>query len=252
MFALTRLRARQRTRGQSLVELALILPVILLIVLVAIDFGRAFSGYVTLTNATRIGANYAASHPTAWDTPGNPDRDEYEELILRDTDVANCDLVPEEPVAPKFTDGSDTGTSSTDVGDRVDVGLSCTFQPITPIISAIVGSSLMMSANSDFAVRAGTVAGVPIPPPAPPGPTPTPGPGTTPTPTPTPTPPCLTVPNLAAPAPETVGQARAEWNAAGFTGSFSPNGQNNKTVLNQTIAPGSCAAPSSAISVTYS
>ncbi len=236
MIAIPRRHARRYARGQSLVELALALPVLLLIVLVAIDFGRAFSGYVTLTNASRIGANYAASHATAWDTPGNPaDRDTYEELILRDTDVANCDLVGGTPPAPTFTDGADTGTSSTDVSDRADVGLSCIFQPITPIVSAIVGSSLVMSANSDFAIRAGTVAGVPIPPPAPPPPPP----------------PCLVVPDLVSPLPETVAQARAEWTAAGFKGTFSPSGQNTKVVLTQSIAAGMCVAASSSISVTH-
>lgn len=250
-----RRRARRRATGQSLVELALVLPVLLLIVLVAIDFGRVFFGYVTLTNATRIGANYAASHPTAWGTPGDAtQRDEYEELILRDTDVANCDLVGGTPPAPTFTDGSDTDTpdSSTDVGDRVDVGLSCTFRPLTPIISAVVGSNVVLSANAEFPIRAGSILGVPIPPAVTPGPTavptPTPGPGATPTPTPVP---CIIVPDLVNPAPETVAQARAEWSAAGFSGSFSPNGQNSRTVLSQSVAPGSCLAPTTSVSVTH-
>ncbi len=143
------------------------------------------------------------------------------------------------------------------MGDRVDVGLSCTFQPLTPIISAVVGSNVVLSANAEFPVRAGSILGVPIPPAVTPGPTPvptpTPGPGATPTPTPTPTPvPCITVPDLVNPAPETVAQARAEWSAAGFTGSFSPNGQNNRTVLSQSVAPGTCMAPTTSVSVTHS
>lgn len=141
MISISRLRTRHRRRGQSLVELALVLPVLLLIVLVAIDFGRAFFGYVVLTNASRIGANYAASHPTAWGLPGNAAyRAEYNDLITGDTDVANCalELVAGAAPVPTFTDGTDTGTSPTDVSDRVDVGLSCTFRPITPIIGAVV------------------------------------------------------------------------------------------------------------------
>jgi hypothetical protein len=260
LFAILARRRRRRSAGQSLTELALVLPVILLIVLVAIDFGRVFFGYVTLTNATRIGANYAASHPTAWGTPGDAaQRDEYEELILRDTDLANCELVGGTPPAPTFTDGSDTATpdSSTDVGDRVDVSLSCTFKPLTPIVSAVVGNNVVMSANSEFAIRAGSILGVPIAPAPTPGPTPaptpTPVPGASPTPTPAPTPvPCIVVPDLVNPAPETVDAARAEWAGAGFTGSFSPaNGQNNKTVLSQSLAPGACVAPTTSISVTH-
>jgi hypothetical protein len=233
-----RRRARGRAAGQSLVELALVLPVLLLIVVVAIDFGRVFFGYVTLTNATRIGANYAASHPTAWGTPGNAaEQDEYDELILRDTDVANCDLVGGTPPDPTFTDGSDTATpdSETDVGDRVDVGLSCTFRPLTPIVGAVVGSNLVLSANSEFPIRAGSsILGVPIPPAVTPPPTP-----------------CITVPDLVNPAPETVADARNEWSGAGFTGAFSPNGQNSKVVLSQDVAPGTCVPPSTPVSVTH-
>ncbi|CAN5198787.1 hypothetical protein BH23CHL9_BH23CHL9_04030 [soil metagenome] len=53
------------TRGQGLVELALILPLLLLLLLGAIDFGRVFFGWVAVTNASRVGANYAATHPDA-------------------------------------------------------------------------------------------------------------------------------------------------------------------------------------------
>ena len=51
--------------GQSLVEFALVLPVVLLILLLTIDVGRLYYGWVNLQNAARIEANYAALHPTA-------------------------------------------------------------------------------------------------------------------------------------------------------------------------------------------
>jgi hypothetical protein len=253
---LVRRRARARAAGQSLVELALVLPVLLLIVLVAIDFGRVFFGYVTLTNATRIGANYAASHPLAWGTPGNAaERDEYEELILRDTDVANCDLVGGTPPDPTFTDGSDTATpdTATDVGDRVDVGLSCTFRPLTPIVGAVVGSNLVLSANSEFPIRAGSILGVPIAPAATPGPTPlptpTPDPGATPTPVATPCP-FVTVPDVAGMAPS---DADVAINAAGLT----PNGIGDLTTgqknsaTNQSPGSGACVASGTTVSYHY-
>jgi Flp pilus assembly protein TadG len=46
--------------GQSLVELALALPVLLLILLGLADFGRAFYYTTTIANAARAGAEYAA------------------------------------------------------------------------------------------------------------------------------------------------------------------------------------------------
>ena len=59
-------------RGQSLAELALVLPIVLLLVLVTVDFGRAFFGWVTLNNMARVGANYAALHREFVDDSGNP------------------------------------------------------------------------------------------------------------------------------------------------------------------------------------
>ncbi len=64
--SLNRRRRRRHRRGQSLVEFALVLPVLMLLLLIGIDFGRVFLGWVTLNNVVRDGANFAALHPTAW------------------------------------------------------------------------------------------------------------------------------------------------------------------------------------------
>lgn len=46
--------------GQSLVELGVLIPLLLIIVLGAIDFGRAYFAYISVTNAARAGAQYAS------------------------------------------------------------------------------------------------------------------------------------------------------------------------------------------------
>lgn len=51
---------RRRTRGISLVELALVLPVLLLLVLGVVDFSRAIQFNNILVNLTREGANLSA------------------------------------------------------------------------------------------------------------------------------------------------------------------------------------------------
>ena len=48
--------------AQSLVEFALVLPMLLLLILGAMDFGRMFYAKMVLTNAAREGANYLAYH----------------------------------------------------------------------------------------------------------------------------------------------------------------------------------------------
>src|SRR3954451_6250779 len=50
-----------RTRGQSLVEFALILPLFLLFVAACLDLGRVFYANISLNNAAREGAMQAAS-----------------------------------------------------------------------------------------------------------------------------------------------------------------------------------------------
>ena len=87
-------RGGAQTRGQSLVEFALVLPVLLLIVLIGLDFGRSFLAWVGLNNAARIAANYASVHPDSWGTPGNAAyaayKAEYAQLVTNDFQNAGC------------------------------------------------------------------------------------------------------------------------------------------------------------------
>jgi PKD repeat protein len=149
----------EHERGQSLVELALTLPVILLLTLIALDFGRVYLGYINLQNMTRIASNYAANHPDAWD-PGNDGTDQtrYRNQILADATATNCRLpvsggAPVVPT-PTFTDGNGDGASK-GLGDTVTVGLTCTFDVITPGISNILGGTVAVSAEADFPVKSG-------------------------------------------------------------------------------------------------
>ncbi|HEY8447353.1 MAG TPA: TadE/TadG family type IV pilus assembly protein [Thermomicrobiales bacterium] len=50
-------------RGQSLVELAIGLPILLLLLLGTLDLGRVFFEYIELRNAVREGASYGARNP---------------------------------------------------------------------------------------------------------------------------------------------------------------------------------------------
>jgi len=227
------IRRRQRSRGQSLVELVLVLPVMLFILLFGLDFGRVFLGWVQLNNMVREAANFASTHPTAWSTV-NPDataQAQYAALITNDAAAINCQVQNPLP-APSFLNGPDGPNS---IGEPVTVSIRCGFKLLTPMMGLVLGDPLPVSASSAFPIRNGVIAGIPVgpalptPTPSPtptptPSPTPTPGPtptgsaGPTPTPTPTPTPsptpnPNCDVPNLAAGRTDV---AQATWAAAGF------------------------------------
>lgn len=183
------------SRGQALVEMALVLPVLALLLVVAIDFGRVFFGWVSLTNAARIGANYAGYTP---DLMANPtQRTEYGNLIA--DAVTGCNLNPADPedaaLDPVFDDvdgdGKDNGW-----GDHVTVTASCEFDLITPLAEALFADQVAMTAEATFPIRFGSFAG--------------PGGGGTP-----PNPACTQelIPDL---INRTVAEARQKWIDEGF------------------------------------
>jgi Flp pilus assembly protein TadG len=55
--------SRRRSRGQSLVEFALVVPVMLSLLVIAIDLGRAMSAYNQVGSMAREGALYGSLHP---------------------------------------------------------------------------------------------------------------------------------------------------------------------------------------------
>ena len=66
------LRARigpksRRSKGQSIVEFALVVPVMLLLLGGAIDLGRVFYSQIAITDSAREGALWAVQHPGSWD-----------------------------------------------------------------------------------------------------------------------------------------------------------------------------------------
>ncbi|NLE24461.1 MAG: pilus assembly protein [Clostridiaceae bacterium] len=54
------LKLKKNTKGQSLVETAIILPIVILIIMGIIEFGLIFNNYILITNASREGARKAA------------------------------------------------------------------------------------------------------------------------------------------------------------------------------------------------
>ena len=220
-------------RGQGIVEFTLVLPVLLIILLIAIDAGRLFYGYVGIHNATRIAANYAATHPDEWPLNGVPATDPptYVAQITRDTASLDCDPNIFRPTFGPLPDALPRG-----VGDEhvATVTLTCVFHPLTPIIGTILGDAVTLSATETFPIRAGALAGASI---APVVPTPTPTLAPTPSPVPTPTPSGSIPPPSPTPGPgecivptlmgEDAGSALDLWTAARFQG----------TKLNITIPP---------------
>jgi PKD repeat protein len=153
---------RHRRRGQSLVEFAVVLPILLFLTLVALDFGRVYLGWINLQSMSRIAANLAANNPTAWQGGGDAVvKAKYQNQVRNDAAATNCQLPKVGGVAtapdPTFTDTGGNG-SADDIGDSASVALSCTFNLITPGIKDVLGGSVAVSASSVFPVKSGMTA----------------------------------------------------------------------------------------------
>lgn len=157
-----RVRHRERSKAQGLVEFALVLPILILMLLIVIDFGRLFMSYVTLNNAVRVAANFGSVAPGAF--TGTPNVTEYNATLARETGVLGCDLQPDaggfEPPIPTIVGSGLSAVSS--------VAMTCDFTLMTPFLTDFFGGPVAMSASADFPVRTGAIGdigGGTIPPP---------------------------------------------------------------------------------------
>src|SRR5689334_22438020 len=50
----------KRLRGQSLVEIALIAPILILLIVLVLDLGRVFAAWITVTNSAREAASFGS------------------------------------------------------------------------------------------------------------------------------------------------------------------------------------------------
>jgi Flp pilus assembly protein TadG len=172
MFFLTRLlrshahrdaagpNRRRRQSAQSLTEFALILPILMLILLGVVDFGRVFYYWTSIANAAREGARYAITHPTAITSgcKADPSNVKYRvkqeagtTMVLTDANVAvywvdattgaptdaaaNCNPLP-----------GDQRIYQNPNAVRVDVTYD--FRAITPLISNFWGGGALRIASS--------------------------------------------------------------------------------------------------------
>ena len=108
------MKHKQREKGQSFLEFALILPVLLIILAGVLDLGRLYFSYVTVTDAAAEGAAYAAIHPG--------DGSEVEERALDSSNIT-----------------ADEGTVIFESsGDTVTVTVNYSFTLATPVLNSLV------------------------------------------------------------------------------------------------------------------
>ena len=127
---------RPRSRGQSLVEFALVLPLFLLLVMAIMDLGLAVFSYNSITNAAREGARLAIVNQ---DTTKITTRATQQSAVARNPTVTVNFYEAAADGTPDTTTSCPLATSSyINVGCLAVVTFTGTYQPITPFISRIL------------------------------------------------------------------------------------------------------------------
>ena len=109
----------RREQGQSLVELALVMPMLVLLIAGVADLSGAFGTLVSVVNSSREGARYGARYP--FDTAG------MRSAALAETTLTGC-----------------TATSIV-VSTSVRVTVRCPYSPILGQISGVVDPLMLQN-----------------------------------------------------------------------------------------------------------
>ena len=169
-----------RSRGQALVEFALVLVPLMFLLLGAIDLGRVFLADITIGNAARAGAMQAAITPASFSTSDCTSANYATNLVVcavqnetgqrnagsTDLTVTAADI----SVTCKGPGGAVTCPSSPQQGVRSSVTVAVQFALITPLLQALFGSQTLALSSTATADQES------LPSPAAPAASPTPAP----------------------------------------------------------------------------
>ncbi len=115
-------------RGASTVELAFVAPLLFVLALGIVDFGRALSFKIAISDAAQEGLNYASYEPD--DPTGTVQR-----VLFSTTD-------------PKLDAGNVSVICLTEPGDHVAVKVDYEIELLTPFIAEMFGGTVPISSTA--------------------------------------------------------------------------------------------------------
>ena len=126
-------------KGQSAVEFALTLPILIVLLCGIIDFGWLFSCDIAATNAAREAARYTAVH--YYDSSTDDDLAKAQSIVLEDA--------PQLPTSSTSVTLTSLDLDNDGIQESIQVAVSSPVQLLTGLTSAIIGkSSITLSATS--------------------------------------------------------------------------------------------------------
>jgi PKD repeat protein len=136
----------RRSRGQALVEFALILPVFLLLLVIAVDFGRLFFSYIQIHNAAREAAAFGARQPTNTVEMADAAVRETSSQAQRGENAVTLTTACANQVGTSIACSSATGGAG--AGNTITVRVNEPFTFLTPLISGFFGGNLQLNASA--------------------------------------------------------------------------------------------------------
>jgi Flp pilus assembly protein TadG len=163
------LRRRPSSRGQSLVEFALILPIFLLILFGLFDMGRAVYAWSTINNAAREAARllivdqtWALEGGTVVFSHARAEALRQSVALAIDNDQVSIDFRdPDVLDTPNSCEDVEDDPSTVRLGCVAAVTVDYSFTPATPVIGQIIGS-MTLEGESRFSIEAICQEGVTV------------------------------------------------------------------------------------------
>ena len=128
---MVKMKRQARARGQSAVELAVCLPLLLLMVVGLLDLGRAFNAYIVITNAAREGAYYGSLYPSP--------HSDVQQWAVNEAQGSGINL----------TTGDVTVESTDQTGTPMKVSIDHDFALLTPVL----GQTVPLHSSAEMMVR---------------------------------------------------------------------------------------------------
>lgn len=118
-------------KGQSFVEFMLVLPLLVLITLGLLDFGRAYFVIVMLNDAAAEGAVYAGAYPTSVDA--------IQLMVTEAAADTHIQVTPEDVTVHCNTIAA---------GESITVTVSHEFTFLTPLVNSMFGDGLTLQGQA--------------------------------------------------------------------------------------------------------
>lgn len=131
-------KLRQSQRGQTLVELALILPILVVLLMSTIEFGRIFFTYLTVTHASREAARGTVIYTGKDDT-----------FIRQKVEESASWLIP----ADLVVEVTPSSPSSRTTGVPLTVAVSYPVELYTPVLSDILANPFTVQSQTTMRIE---------------------------------------------------------------------------------------------------